>query len=199
MPRTPGQTWAIRPVAAPDSATVAEDAAATPIDVLANDSDFDNDALSVLDVTDPAGGTVEILADNRIRYTPNAGFTGDDSFTYQAEDGNGGVATATVTISITGACSDHGSKSACNNDPACEWTGNPKSGSCQEAATCTVTEDPELTCNDGIDNDCDGLTDSADPDCGVPPANCSLFGDKTSCNAEATCRWDNRNSMCISN
>lgn len=33
---------------------------------------------------------------------------------------------------------------------------------------CVPTETPsELTCNDGLDNDCDGLIDSADPDCFV--------------------------------
>jgi V8-like Glu-specific endopeptidase len=31
---------------------------------------------------------------------------------------------------------------------------------------CVPTEDPEVSCSDGIDNDCDGLTDDADPDCG---------------------------------
>jgi spore coat protein A len=30
---------------------------------------------------------------------------------------------------------------------------------------CQVTEQPEITCDDGIDNDCDGLPDAADPDC----------------------------------
>ncbi len=31
---------------------------------------------------------------------------------------------------------------------------------------CTVTESPEVSCSDGIDNDCDGTVDGADPDCG---------------------------------
>ena len=31
--------------------------------------------------------------------------------------------------------------------------------------TCTVTESPEASCSDGVDNDCDGLTDANDPDC----------------------------------
>ncbi|MFQ5719133.1 MAG: S8 family serine peptidase [Acidobacteriota bacterium] len=35
---------------------------------------------------------------------------------------------------------------------------------CQGGA-CTVTENPEVSCTDGIDNDCDGLIDAADPDC----------------------------------
>ncbi len=36
-------------------------------------------------------------------------------------------------------------------------------------AGCTPTESPEVSCADGLDNDCDGLTDAADPDCGGPP------------------------------
>lgn len=30
---------------------------------------------------------------------------------------------------------------------------------------CTPTEDPEVSCTDGLDNDCDGLIDANDPDC----------------------------------
>lgn len=30
---------------------------------------------------------------------------------------------------------------------------------------CTSTESPEVTCDDGIDNDCDGFIDGDDPDC----------------------------------
>jgi hypothetical protein len=32
---------------------------------------------------------------------------------------------------------------------------------------CTPNEQPEVSCNDGQDNDCDGDTDAADPDCGT--------------------------------
>ena len=55
----------------------------------------------------------------------------------------------------------------------------------------TVTEDPEGSCSDGIDNDCDGATDSADSDCGgdtcVNPG-----GDPpgTPCDSDATCCSD---------
>lgn len=35
-----------------------------------------------------------------LRYTPNAGYSGADSFTYEISDGNGGVATATVNVTI---------------------------------------------------------------------------------------------------
>lgn len=63
-----------------------------------------------------------------------------------------------------GPCSSYADKGSCNADPNCEWVGSPKNGSCQDVS-CTVTENPEVSCTDGIDNDCDGLTDSADPDC----------------------------------
>jgi spore coat protein A len=65
-----------------------------------------------------------------------------------------------------GNCSDITNRDECNGTPDCEWQGGPRNGSCVDAApTCTPTEDPEATCDDGIDNDCDGLTDTDDPDC----------------------------------
>ena len=67
---------------------------------------------------------------------------------------------------ITTSCADITSKSVCNNDLNCEWVGNPRNGSCQDIVSCTITEDPEVSCSDGIDNDCDGDTDSSDADCG---------------------------------
>ena len=51
---------------------------------------------------------------------------------------------------------------------------------CVSFVECTITENPEVTCNDGLDNDCDGLTDGADPDCGVE---CTVTEDpEVSCN-----------------
>ena len=37
----------------------------------------------------------------RVTYTPAAGFTGTDSFTYQVTDGSGATATATATVTVT--------------------------------------------------------------------------------------------------
>ena len=68
-----------------------------------------------------------------------------------------------------GDCSSITNRDDCNADPSCEWQGSPKNGSCVDA-TCTVTEDPELTCDDGVDNDCDGLFDCNDGDCSGAPA-----------------------------
>lgn len=48
--------------------------------------------------------------------------------------------------------------------------------------SCTVTEDPEQSCSDGVDNDCDGLVDGGDSDCSIDPCvpkggACSVDGD----------------------
>ena len=42
---------------------------------------------------------------------------------------------------------------------------NPFMTTLVQQQTCTVTESPETTCDDSIDNDCDGLMDGADNDC----------------------------------
>ena len=63
-----------------------------------------------------------------------------------------------------GACADYSDKGLCNDDPNCEWDGHPITGSCIDVVTCTVSEDPEVSCSDGNDNDCDGLTDCDDSD-----------------------------------
>jgi hypothetical protein len=99
-------------------------------------------------------------------------------------------------------CSEYMDKGACNNAPNCEWVGSPKNGSCQEAVPCNITEpDQEFTCDDGTDNDCDGLTDCADTlDCGNDPVcqvDCAVYTTRNLCNAQATCRWNNKNSLCV--
>jgi VCBS repeat-containing protein len=88
------------PVANGDSATTLEDIPVT-IDVLANDSDVDGDALIVVSATQGANGSVVINADETVTYTPNADFTGTDTFEYTASDGNGETDTAMVTITVS--------------------------------------------------------------------------------------------------
>jgi len=49
----------------------------------------------------PKNGSARVNTDNSVTYTPNKGFYGTDSFTYTAQDGKGGKATAVVTITVT--------------------------------------------------------------------------------------------------
>jgi Ca2+-binding RTX toxin-like protein/Mg-chelatase subunit ChlD len=97
--------------------TTDEDSALV-IDVLANDTDADGDALSITSVQNPvmlngvAVGTAEIVTvdgKQQVKFTPNEaldsldeGEIQDVSFTYSISDGNGGSDTATTTVRVTG-------------------------------------------------------------------------------------------------
>ncbi len=87
------------PVANDDAAATLEDTAVT-IEVLANDQDPNGDPLTVTVLAPPTSGTAEVNPDGSITYTPNPGFTGDDTFTYQIDDGRGGLDTATVDVTV---------------------------------------------------------------------------------------------------
>jgi hypothetical protein len=87
------------PVAADDAATT-DEGAPVIISVLANDNDVDGDPLTVSIVGIVTNGRTVINGDGSITYTPNAGFTGSDSFTYMANDGSGNSNVATVTITV---------------------------------------------------------------------------------------------------
>ncbi|MDV7391544.1 Ig-like domain-containing protein, partial [Arthrospira platensis SPKY1] len=67
------------------------------IDVLDNDA-FEGSPQSVSAVTQGTNGAVVINADGTITYTPEAGFTGTDSFTYTAITPGGVAETATVVV-----------------------------------------------------------------------------------------------------
>jgi len=86
------------PVAADDEAETDHGVPVT-IDVLANDTDADADDLVLDAVTQPANGTAAIDGD-QVTYTPNAGFSGADTFTYTVADGRGGSDEATVTVIV---------------------------------------------------------------------------------------------------
>ncbi len=88
------------PVASDDSASTRVDNSVT-IQVLANDSDSNGDPLTVTGVTSPNSGTVALNPDQRITYTPNAGFAGTDAFTYAANDGTADSNVATVTVTVS--------------------------------------------------------------------------------------------------
>src|SRR3546814_528050 len=52
--------------------------------------------------TQPTNGTVASNADDTLRYTPDSGFTGSDSFTYTASDGSS-TTTASVSLQVAAA------------------------------------------------------------------------------------------------
>jgi len=78
-------------------------------------------------------------------------------------------------------CTDITVKGDCNNEPTCEWSGSPQNGSCSEIVQCTPDENPEVSCTDGNDNDCNGATDCNDANCSSDPA-C-----QTTCNNNGFC------------
>jgi len=89
----------------PNTTPVAEDDAVETdyettitIEVLKNDSDEDGDKLSVTDVSEAENGSAKI-EENKIVYTPNDGFSGEDKFEYTISDGTSkAVASLTVTV-----------------------------------------------------------------------------------------------------
>jgi hypothetical protein len=85
---------------------------------------------------------------------------------------------------------------------ACQANGNLTCSGGTEVDSCTPgtpgVEGPfgDASCNDGQDNDCDGLTDVNDPDCedtgGVV---CEDITTRNACRGEPTCQW--KKNACI--
>jgi uncharacterized repeat protein (TIGR01451 family) len=89
------------PTAMDDTATTAQDVSAD-IAVLANDTDPDSPpgGWRVIAVTDPPHGSTAINAGLTVVYTPDVFYQGGDSFSYTMTDGEGGTASATVTMTV---------------------------------------------------------------------------------------------------
>lgn len=90
---------AANPPRAVDDNASTQSGRAVAINVLANDV---GDNLTVNAVTPAAHGTVAILADGTILYTPSAGFAGNDNFTYTLSNPAGNVSTANVAVNVVG-------------------------------------------------------------------------------------------------
>ncbi len=86
------------PTAVDDNATTVENVFAV-IDVMANDSDMDGNAISLFSVSTPTNGSA-VINGGLIDYTPTTGFVGIDTFTYTIEDTFGSQATATVFVDV---------------------------------------------------------------------------------------------------
>jgi hypothetical protein len=153
------------PVANNDTGAVNNNATLTGSSVLANDTDADNDPLTVdqvngsggtfpLTVTLPSGATLKMNSDGTYFYDPTTSTslqaiprtkTAPDSFTYEANDGHGGTSTATVNITVTGVI---------NHPPVA----NPDTYSANNNAVLTVTPASSGVLANDTDLDNDPLT-----------------------------------------
>jgi hypothetical protein len=140
------------PVAVDDAATVAEDVAATPIDVLVNDSDDEGDPFTIDSATDPAHGTVVITGGGTgLTYQPDADYCNNppgtlpDTFTYTLTPGG---STATVSVLVT--CINDGplvdldandDKGTAGNDFAVTFTEGEAAKLIEDELDATVTDD----------------------------------------------------------
>lgn len=84
----------------------------------------------------------------------------------------------------------------------CAASGNTTCNGGTEGDSCTPgtpgVEGPfgSASCNDGLDNDCDGLTDANDPDCeDVGTVVCEDITIRNDCKGEQTCQW--KKNACI--
>ncbi|MCP5531676.1 MAG: DUF642 domain-containing protein [Akkermansiaceae bacterium] len=90
------------PVATDDSYTTEMDSQLTvgPAGVLDNDDDPELQPMTASLVAGPSNGSLTLNPDGSFTYTPDPGYTGSDSFTYQANDGALDSNTATVDLTI---------------------------------------------------------------------------------------------------
>ncbi len=89
------------PTANDDSANLFHNDAPIVVDVLANDAAEPGETLTITSIGAPLtdGGTFEIV-EGGIRFTGNGQFTGAITTPYTIDDGNGGQATANLTVNV---------------------------------------------------------------------------------------------------
>ena len=92
------------PVAVADSYSVLKNGTlnVAAAGVLINDIDVDSPAntLTAIKDTDPTHGTLALNSDGSFTYTPTVGWSGNDSFSYHANDGTADSNIVTVSISV---------------------------------------------------------------------------------------------------
>ena len=100
-PVPPPQALNSTPIAVNDSAATAINTPLT-VAVLANDSDRDGNPLTLTGATlaNPAQGSVVVNSDGTLTFTPAANVSGPIAITYTVSDGQGGSASASLTVSV---------------------------------------------------------------------------------------------------
>jgi len=86
------------PTGTGDSQTTPEN---TAVSGTVTGTDGDGDQLTFAKATDPAHGIVTVSSNGGYTYTPNNKYNGLDNFTISIADGNGGLTTVTVDITVT--------------------------------------------------------------------------------------------------
>ncbi|WP_436322591.1 Ig-like domain-containing protein [Vibrio cidicii] len=84
---------------AEDDVVETNDRTPVTINVLSNDSDVDNDALTLVSIQAQHGQVVK-NADQTVTYTPSLGFEGTDVLTYVIQDSQGLQDTGKVTVTV---------------------------------------------------------------------------------------------------
>lgn len=90
-----------RPIGGADGLSTNEDTVLTTAvtALLANDSDVENEVLTLVSVQGASHGTVKLTGGNVV-FTPSANFHGTGGYTYIVRDASGGEATVSVTVDI---------------------------------------------------------------------------------------------------
>lgn len=132
------------PVALDDTFDVVENSTGNVFDVLANDTDVDGDTLTITAVS-----SVNATTDgSTISYSPATGSAGE-TFSYDIADGNGGTATAMVTVTVNPA---PGNQAPVANDDYATVTRN--TGASTNSVTIDVVSGDAS--GNGADTDADG-------------------------------------------
>ena len=90
------------PLAGPDTVAVGYDSPQVAVDVLVNDRDPEGGTLRVTGATvdDPGRGTVQLLPDGTLGFTPAPGTSGPVVVRYQITDPDGGVGEGVLTVQV---------------------------------------------------------------------------------------------------
>jgi hypothetical protein len=86
------------PPQAYDDVLVTDEDTAAEVNLLSNDTDPDNEVLTLVIMQNPANGNVEVLSGGTCIYVPSSNFSGTDTFTYRVSDSS---ASSTASVSVT--------------------------------------------------------------------------------------------------
>jgi len=87
------------------------------IAVMSNDDLPTTGAFNIQSTTPPSNGSITVLPDGTIDYTPNSNFFGTDIFTYTLADASGRTSTATVTVTVVNVQDPPVANSSSGNTP----------------------------------------------------------------------------------